>query len=71
MAMIGSGFTFGSIFAISSVIRSQDQNGNMKSKLQYEIVYYDEELCKYVRKNMPVIFTNSDFNIKHKENRNI
>lgn len=52
MAMIGSGFTFGSIFAISSVMRTQDENGSMRMNRKYEIVYYDQNLGKYVRKGL-------------------
>jgi hypothetical protein len=50
IAMLGSGITFGSIFAISTVLRSDDQ----QTKVKFEIVYYDKNLDKYVRMKTPL-----------------
>jgi hypothetical protein len=53
IAMIGSCITFGSIFAISTVLRSEeDINGE---KIIMDIVYYDEIEGKYKKKNISLI----------------
>ncbi len=58
LAMIGSGFTFGCIFAISTVLRSQEILNYKYTHDSLQIVYYDQESGKYLRKN--VSLTNKD-----------
>ena len=63
LAKIGSGFTFVCIFAISTVIIAQD------NKLDYtytndslQILYYDQESGKYLRKNISLMDKGAFYN---------
>jgi hypothetical protein len=63
LAMIGSGFTFGCIFAISTMLRTQEEGKYAYSRqMQYEMVFYDKESGKYVRKTIPTFpsYTNGN-----------
>ena len=53
LAMLGSGFTFGCIFAISTVIRAQDNGLDYKyTNDTLNVLYYDKESGKYLRKSI-------------------
>lgn len=71
MAMIGSGFTFGCIFAVSTVLRTQDEKSfQMNRKMpygNYEMVYFDKQTGKFVRKTVPIFQQYEKF----EENRKI
>jgi hypothetical protein len=54
IAMAGSGFTFGCMFAISTVLRSHGENDMKTEKLAFQTVYYDEVEGKYKRKIFPL-----------------
>ena len=50
LAMIGSGLTFGCIFAISTVVRAEENNNINENVLKYEIVYFDKNSKCFIRK---------------------
>jgi hypothetical protein len=62
LAMLGSGFTFGCIFAISTVIRSQDNLNYKYTNNSLQIVYYDQESGKYMRRNISLTDKDSFYN---------
>jgi hypothetical protein len=62
LAMLGSGFTFGCIFAISTVIRSQDNLNYKYTNNSLQIVFYDKETGKYLRRNIPLTDKDSFYN---------
>ncbi len=62
LAMIGSGFTFGCIFAISTVLRSQDKLNYKYTNDSLQIVYYDQISGKYMRKNISLTDKDSFYN---------
>jgi hypothetical protein len=53
IAMFSSGFTFGCIFAISSVLRAKDNNEG-EIFPQYEIIWYDSTKGSWVRKSKEI-----------------
>jgi hypothetical protein len=61
IAMLGSGFTFGCIFAISTVLRSHNIDG--ENKLLWEVIYYDEKNNKYIKAAYP--FNEKEFYFKN------
>lgn len=63
LAMLGSGFTFGCIFAISTVIRAQDNGLNYKyTNDSLHVLYYDKESGKYLRKSISLANKSAFYN---------
>ncbi len=54
LAMLGSGMTFGSIFAISTLLRSQQEAKLNNTPIEYEIVYYDDKSNKFIKAKVPM-----------------
>ena len=52
LAMMGSAFTFGCIFAVSTVIRADDQKSDI---LMMEVIYFDNFDRIYKRKSVSVM----------------
>ncbi len=51
LAIIGTGFSFGFIFAISTVVRS---NPNNSEEYVLETVYFDKQTNKFYKKTIPL-----------------
>lgn len=65
LAMLGSGFTFGSIFAISTVIRSEENYNYSNASINIDYVYYDETDEKFKKGRIGFI----DYNLSKKNNK--
>jgi len=52
LAIIGTGFSFGFIFAISTVVRSHPNN-NENKKYYFETMFYDSSTNSYIQKSIP------------------